>query len=383
MLATLQTHNMAPAIYEKNISRLKLLMYKPMPVLQEDNIAARKITKPLPVFSSLGLIIPFQPSMWDEKSTEATWQHAIQIVQAKMNGRYSAECTGKVITRLGNLFAKLNFNTHRKSLAVILTPDEEKVIYLSYPVKPAVFSARSVSLLDLAANTQQEPDFYYLVINKDYASLYDYNSKQLRKVFEQNNENCPVKLFKGVSNTIELLNSKYEKPVFITGMPNLVEGFCNNSSYSKHFFTLLYHASPFSNEIIQSLIKEITAHWSYWHSKFIKGKILIAQNAGMLISNIDAVLKALGKGADGLLLIDKHLKRKIQKPNVTGNAFFKMADELINQIEKFLGRGNRIEITESGLLKDMGGIVLLQGIKPGNTEYKPYNRYTGTGGSLY
>jgi hypothetical protein len=316
--------------------------------------------------------------MWDEKSTEAAWQHAIQIVQAKMNGRYSAECTAKVITRFAKLFAKLNFNTHRKSLAVILTPDEERLIYLSYPVKPVVFSGKSVSLLDLAANIQQEADFYYLVLNKDYASLYDYNSKQLRKVYEQNNETCPVNLFKNASNTIELLNSKYEKPVFVTGRPNLVEGFCNSSSYAKHFFTLLYHASPFSNEIIQSLVKEITAHWSFWHSKFIKTKILIAQKAGMLISNIDAVLKALATCADGLLLVDKRLKQQLQKTNIAGGVF-QLADEFMGQLEKSLVRGNRIEITESGLLKDMGGIVLLQG----NNKSHPAYRHSTAGGSLY
>lgn len=382
MLATLQIHNMAPVIYRENISPAKLLMYKPTPVLQEEKTMMRKAAKQLPVFSSLGLIIPFQPSMWDEKSIEAAWQHAIQIVQAKMNGRYSAECTAKVITRFAKLFARLNFNTHRESLVVILTPDEERLIYLSYPVKPVVFSGKSVSLLDLAANIQQEADFYYLVLNKDYASLYDYNSKQLRKVYEQNNETCPVTLFKKASNTIELMNSKYEKPVFVTGRPNLVEGFCNSSSYSEHFFTLLYHASPFSNEIIQSLVKEITSHWRYWQSKFIKRKILIAQKSGMLISNIDAVLKALGKCADGLLLVDKHIKHQLQKTSKTGG-LFQLADEFMQQLEKFLARGNRIEITESGLLKDMGGIVLLQGIKPGNTEYKPYNKHAGTGGSLY
>jgi hypothetical protein len=43
MLVTLQTHNMAPAIYEGNISQSKLLMYKPMAVLQENSITKKKI----------------------------------------------------------------------------------------------------------------------------------------------------------------------------------------------------------------------------------------------------------------------------------------------------------------------------------------------------
>ena len=382
MLATLQTHNRMPALYAENIGQPKLLMYKPATVLKEEKNMLKKAAKQLPVFSSLGVVIPFQPSMWDEKSIEAAWQHAIQIVQAKMKNRYGVECTTKLTTRLEKLFAKLNFNTHRKSLAVLLTADEEKLIYLSFPVKPFVFSGKSFSPLDLAANIQQEPDFYYLVLNKNHACLYDYNSKQLRKVFEQNNEPCPLNLFKNASKTIDLLNSRYEKPVFVTGMPNLVEGFCNSSFYSKYFFTLLYQSPTINNGIKQSLVKEITVHWKYWHSKFIKTKIMMAQKEGMLISNIDAVLKALDKCEDGLLLVDKLLKQQLQRTSNTGG-LFQLADEFMQQLEKFLARGNRIEITENGLLKDMGGIALLQNSKPGKTAYKLYNIQAGKNGIFY
>ena len=366
-----------PSILEESLNQRQLLQLKQkvMPYVFEKHIVKKKISRPGKVFSSLGLAIPFQPSMWDEKYIQSVWKNAIEIVKTKLKGRYSDGCTNTILTRLEGLFTKLNFNTHRKSLAVILTPAEEKVIYLSFPVKPVVFLGKSVSLLDLAANMQPEADFYYFVLNEGSVSLYDYNDKQLRKVYEQNNESCPVNLFKNASNVTELLNSKNEKPVFVTGSPNMVEEFCNCSSYSKRFFRLLYHSSPFSNKITQSLVNDITVHWSYWQSKFIKGKILIAQKAGTLIFNIDAVLKALGKCADGLLLVDKYLKHQLQKSKIANNIFHS-ATELLFQLEKFLVRGNRIEITETGLLKDMGGIVLLPDTASGASGTAFYNRHS-------
>jgi len=380
MLATQLTYNMKAVIHDGSFSQspIKQLAYKPMPVLHVRNIGAQKIIIPRPEFSSMGLAIPFQPSMWDEKSIKSVWNNGMEMVKAKLKGRYSEECTNTILTRLEKLFPKLNFNTHRKSLAIVLTPDEENIIYLSFPVKPVVFLSKSVSVLDLAANMEQEPDFYYFVLNEESVSLYDYNNKQFRKVYEQNNETCPVNLFKNATNTIELLNSKYEKPVFVTGRPNMVEGFCNCSSYAKQFFTFLYHVSPFSTEIIQSLIKEITVPWNYWQVKFVKTKTLIANEAGSLISHFDAVLKALSKYADGLLLVDKHLKHQLQKSTTAGGVF-QLADEFMQQLEKFLVRGNRIEITETGLLKDMGGIVLLQG----NNKTLPACRQSTAGGSLF
>lgn len=387
MLATQLKYKMMPAVYEENITQRKTTHSKSKSIsaVYGGNIIKIPISKPKLVFSSLGLAIPFQPSMWDEKSIQSVWNNAIEIVKTKLKGRYSEECTNTVLTRLEKLFPRLNFNTHRKSLAIILTPGEERLIYLNFPVKPVLFFSKSVSLLDLAANMQQEADFYYFVLNEGSVCLYDYNNKQLRKVYEQTNETCPVNLFKNASNVIELLNSKNEKPVFVTGRPNMVEGFCNCSSYSKRFFTLLYHASPFSNEIIQSFVKEITRHWNNWQSKFIVGRVLLAQKANVHISNTEAVLQALRKSADGLLLMDKHLKHQLQKSSKTGNVIFQIADELISQIENFLVRGNRIEITETGLLKDMGGIVLLRNTASGASGTASYNRHSevATKGELF
>ncbi len=265
--------------------------------------------------------------------------------------------------RLNKIFGRLNFNTHRKSLAVTLSHDEEKIIYLSFPVRPTVFFSKSFSWFEMAANIQREPDFYYLVLNNDNSSLYDYNNKQLRKVHVQNNEPCPEKIFNNVVATFRLLNDKNEKPVFVSGSPTLVELFCKSEYYTEIYFPLLHHTTPFRIEMIQSLVQEITSHWNNWRSKFIAGSLLLAQKSNRLISHTEAVLQALRRGADGLLLIDKRLKHQVHK-STSGNVVFQIADDLISLIEKFLTRGNRFEITETGMLKDLGGIVLLNYTSP-------------------
>ena len=53
-----------------------------------------------------------------------------------------------------------------------------------------------------------------------------------------------------------------------------------------------------------------------------------------------------------------HLKQQLYKSR-RANALFYTKDELMNQVERFLTRGNRIEITETGMLKEFGDIVLL------------------------
>ncbi len=357
-LQTRLNANQLQVVYNDGYNHLLLKpsVYKPGMPMSERKIRIRKTSEIRTEISSMGLVVPFQPSIWDDKTSVEMWSNLLCMVKIEMELKYTKECTDIIIARLQKLFSKLNFNTHRKGLAVVLRPADEKIIYLNVPVKPVLFFGGSISVLDIAANIQQDPDFYYLVLHKDYTSLYDHSSKQFRKVYEQNNKTCKVNLFKKISDVIELLNGKNEKPLFITGSPNLVEQFCNSEYYSKKYIPLLYHKAPFSIEIIHSLVNEIIGRWDYWRSKYVKGVVVLAQETNGIISSKEAVFRALQAGADGFLLMDKRLKRELQKSTERDDSSQNI-DDYLNQIEKFLARGNRMEIADS--LKNMGGIALL------------------------
>lgn len=352
--------NQLQVIYGDDFNGVLLKPYvnKPRTPVYDSNIRIRNVSEIHTEILSLGLLIPFQPSIWDYKITVEVWNNFLRMVKIEMELMYSKECTDKIIVRLQKLFSNLNFNTHRKSLAVVLTPAEDKIIYLDVPVKPLVFFGKSISVLDLAASIQQEPDFYYLVLHERYTSLYEYNHNQFRKIYKQHNETCHISLFKKTAAVIELLNDKNEKPLFVTGSPNLVEQFCNSEYYKQKYISLLHHKGPFSIEIIQSLVKEIIGHWGEWKSIYFKGVVVLAQKTNRLVSNKESVFRALQTGADGFLLMDKGLQRELLKSTARDDTFQNI-DELMSQIEKFLARGNRFEIVDSDLLKNMGGIALL------------------------
>ncbi|MEP7143111.1 MAG: hypothetical protein ABI707_09590 [Ferruginibacter sp.] len=336
-----------------------------LPEYKLANTVKVKLTKAGNAFPSIGLAIPFQPCMQDKAAIQTQLRHAADAAQTKMKDSYDEVWINNTLARLEKLFSKLNYNSHRKSISLILTPDEDKVIYLNFPVKPVTYINEHVSLLDLTANADREPEFYLLFFRENNATLYEHYNTKLHRVYiknqglDLNGKIDPAGLFKQVSQTIKLLNGNHEKPVFITGSPNVVELFCNTPYYSNIFFTLLYELAPFCEEKRKSLSKEIANHWDYWYSKFITGRILMAQKANCLLNSVEVVIKALSHSTDGWLLLDKNFKRQLYKSRRM-NALFNSSDELMNQIESFLTRGNSIEITETGLLKNLGGIVLLQ-----------------------
>jgi len=358
-------------------------MYKTMPAIIKTLTAAIPVKidrEPRIVFPSMGLVIPFQPSMQKESQIESLVNFAIEAVKTKLSDRYGNGYATNLLVRLEKIFCKLDYHSHCKSLAIILTPDEEKIIYLDFHVKPAVFFGKSISLIDLVANSYREPDFMILHLQENNVKLFDANNGKLEKIYEQNHETNTADLFKNASGVIELMNAGYEKPVFITGNSNLVNVFYANVSFSEIIFKKSDDEGDITHHKVQLLESEISHQWNHWESKFLAGRLLFAKKVGLLINNIDAVLQVLCKKADGLLLMDKYFKMQLNKPNA-GNDIINISKELINQIEHFLARGNRIEITETGLLKDMGGIVLLRNIVPGTSAGFSYrSRYSEKNG---
>ena len=328
------------------------------------NSSTLKIARTNKAASSLGLVLPFNPCMQDEKTVENIVKDAEERVHVLLDRALDPAYADDMFVRVKKLFSKLNYNSHCKSIAVLLTPDEEKVTYLNFPVKPVAYLNKYVFLLELTANADRQPDFYFLIVEQSHVKLYEYQHSQLQIVYAtkqesgQNEETNSEIVFKQVLQTIERMNANNQKPVFVTGSPNLVELFYNSPCSSNVLFRHLDNQAPLGEERIKKIVQEIISQWKYWRSKFIINRIMIMRNANILIARIEVVLEALRSSVDGLLLIDKHLKQQLYKSR-RANALFYTKDELMNQVERFLTRGNRIEITETGMLKEFGDIVLL------------------------
>jgi len=313
---------------------------------------------------TLGLALPFQPSMQDETTLQNILKDGEEKVYSLLCKALNRIETGDVFQRLQKVFSKLNNNSHCKSLVILVTPGDEKTFYLSFPLKAVAYLNKNLSLLEIIANTEIQPDFYTLILEHSHARIYEYHHSQLNQIYATrpasglNEKADSEKLLKQVVQTLELVNQHIEKPVFITGSPAQVETFCNNNYHSGISFRLLNYETPFNDEILKRFIKEINSQWNYWHSKFIIDRIMISKKTDMLIAEIEVVLQALRHNVDGLLLIDKRLKQQLYKSR-SANALFNNTDDFMNQVERFLMRGNRLEITENGL-QEFGDIVLLQ-----------------------
>ena len=172
---------------------------------------------------SLGLVIPFQPSIVERKTIQTIFDYALDLVQLKLERKFEQPEINRVVKRLEHIFNRLNYNSHRKSVAIIMEGEEEKIIYLNYSGKMVFQFNETFSLLDLVGNATQNPEFELLIFKNDGAELYEYFNHSLHRVFAQTHSFCGKQeinncLIRRISNILKQINSKNEKPIFVNSI---------------------------------------------------------------------------------------------------------------------------------------------------------------------
>ena len=336
-----------------------------LPHIKTERPATQEIN---PVIYSLGLVIPFYPSMVDRNTIQGILNYTLEVAQAKLERLHEEPEIRQIKRRLQKIFSKLHYNSHRKSVAIIIEGGEEKIIYLNYSGKPVFLFNDTFSLLDLVGNSIQNPEFELLVFKKGGAELYEYFNNSLHKVFGQTQKSCKELnkdcLISRVSNIIIRVNSKNEKPIFVYSEDEqLTDKFCDFFPFREIAFKINKSPNEGLDSNIQLLVERVIKQWNYQHTKLVNGQIAIAKRSNTLFSRLQEVISALKHSDDGLLLIDSFMKDEIHRTS-KNESLYKSTQKLNAEIEKFLARGNRIEITEGGLLDHLGGIALIKNDQP-------------------
>ncbi len=327
----------------------------------------------LPI-TTLGITFPFQPSMYDKKFIQVTLNYIRRAVEIKLKQNYNSVFGKTILARLDNAFSTLNYNTHRKSVAILIGSDGETITYLNVFAKPLIYFNKNISLLDLLHRTNNQPEFFLLYSGDKKSMLFEYYNGKLHKEYGTKEsgfisnstyhglagESTRMKRCQQILNVLKLMNPKNKKPIFVTGSTIQSNTLCNISTFREIMFkkgnTLF---SDDEEDKLRLLASEIDNEWRYWHYEFLAGKIVLARKSNHLISKLTAVSKALECSKDGTLLIDKYFKKQLWK-SIKVNVALKSRETWMKYLERFLSRGNHIEIVKTGLLKDYGGIVLLE-----------------------
>ena len=97
----------------------------------------------------VSIIMPFEPKMGQKSAIESRLKSAMNKVKIELQDNYPDEKAVPVFHKLFSLIKNLNYGTHKKSIAVFVSPVVEKVYYLDVHVKEKIIIDESFEIRDI------------------------------------------------------------------------------------------------------------------------------------------------------------------------------------------------------------------------------------------
>src|SRR6185295_17621559 len=128
---------------------------------------------------AISIITPFDPKMTGKSEISLRLKNVVGRVEMDLLANYSLELVTMMMQKLKMLLNKLNYSTHKKSLAIYLSPVFEKVLYLDLPVEEKVMVDESFEIRDLIRSKKQSRQFLLLMVSAKGSKIFLGDSKTL------------------------------------------------------------------------------------------------------------------------------------------------------------------------------------------------------------
>ena len=343
---------------------------------------------------AISIIIPFEPKM----SLKHELQHHLKVITDKLDKQLASEYPKDIylliMRKLKAIIKDLNYNTHKKSIAIYVSPVFEKVLYLDVLVEEKIIIDDSFEIRDLVYSKKQlnkylvlilsgnefkiflgnAHDFVRLVTNTPEQSIaYKLDTSERISNFSDMDERHDIELKKfllQVDNSLNIILQAYPIPLFVLGVEKILGLF---KKHSKHTVSIIdYIKGNYEAATIPELIKVIEPYKKDWNKlieKNIINKIEAAHNNKKLVFGIRDVWKSATNKNGSLLIVEKNYmiaaeptvgKKNIYMAIEPYNKFSYIKDAVDDVIEKILEAGGDVEFVEPGILESYNHIALIQ-----------------------
>ncbi len=337
---------------------------------------------------SVSVIIPFEPKMSSKQCLLQSLEAVVKKVAQQMLEHYTYKEIMGITQKLKSIIAELNFNTHKKSIAIYASPVFEKVLYLDINVQEKVTVDNSFEIRNLVNSKKDLHEYLVLHLGSDETYIYHGNSKGLVKIvsnslshFLQNKivdasplydqlEISSGKYLMHIDQTLNLVLNAYPFPLFIVGTENISTQFKQITSHASSVID--YIQGDFEELRLNDLINMLTPYITDWQKvkqKEIFNQLGEATAGKKLAMGMKDVWKQATKHRSRLLVIEKNYEYKAEQGSnneiiaqVVGryNKYSHIKDALDDVIEMVLEDGGDVVFVEIDLLNRYKHIALLQ-----------------------
>lgn len=344
---------------------------------------------------TVSIILPFEPKMSLKSEVNYKMKVAVGKVEKELTLNYPADEALPVIEKLHRLLRNLNYNTHKKSVAIFVSPEIEKVFYLDVPVEEKIVVDEKFEIRDLVYNKKQNIQYLVMLLSAEASKTYLANCSKFQLIktnvrgtsVHAYERDMPQKVgnfsdpaahkeitldnfLHHMDEGLTLLLKAYPLPVFVLGTEKVLGHFHKNSRNTKHIIRYVHgNFDDASESEIRTAMQPHIADWKKIKQQETLQKMLYAANEKRLVCGMEEVWRNVQRKNGQLLLVEKDFLFPTrpglpgsslikEEPNSSRPFYIKDAVDVI--IEKILETGGEVEFLDRDMLKSQGHIALIQ-----------------------
>jgi hypothetical protein len=343
---------------------------------------------------AVSIILPFEPKMTSKSAITLLLNEAADKVERELIENYPDEMGKIVMSKLRIIYNSLNFSTHKKSIAIYVSPVFEKVLYLGIEVEKKVIVDESFEIRDLVYSKKQIHKYLVLLLSGKGSQIYIGNTESFVKIVSNTPESVSDyiidapeqvanftdatshkeilidKFLRYVDNALDNILNAYHIPLFILGTDKILGHF---KKITKHSSSIIDYVHGNYEELspleLLKLLQPYVADWRQVKQKEILNEIEKAANANKLAIGMRDVWREAMSRKGKLLLVEKNYmyaaehgssEEIIYKAIEPYSKFSYIKDAVDDVIEKVLENDGDVEFVDEAVLKDFHHIALVK-----------------------
>jgi hypothetical protein len=361
-----------------------------MNIIFEDQQKLIEATGFLPAVS---LIMPFHPVMASKRDLEYQLKRAMERIESQLLGQYTRDRAIPVLEKLRKIINTLNYNTHKKSVAIFASPLIEKVYYLDVAVEEKIVVDSSFEIRDLVYAQKQMIQYLVLLLSAEKSKMFLGNCSTFLLIKSNVPSNVhafendipqkvgmfsdPVahkevmldKFLFHMDQGLSLVLKAYSFPVFVLGTERVLGHFRQLTHNERNIVEYVHGNFIDSTEAeIKEALRPYLSDWKQVRQADLINKVKAARDENKLSCGIREVWKASTGRNARLLVVEKGYScaahqaagpGDFYKETIAGNPFY-IKDAVDDVMEKVLTAGGDVQFVEDGALKDYDHITLIR-----------------------
>jgi hypothetical protein len=338
---------------------------------------------------AVSILLPFEPKMSIKHELEYKLKIATGKVEKELVQNYPHEKAAVVVTKLQRIIDHLDFNTHKKSIAIFVSSEIEKIFYLDIVVKEKIVIDGYFEIRDLIANKKQNRQYLILHLTGKHSKIYLADDSKIDvirsnmasniKAYERDMpERVPhfddpekykeillEKFLHHMDKGLTMIVEAFPFPVFVIASERVLGHFKKITKNQQAIVAFVHGGYEDLRETeIVKIIAPYVADWNRVKQMTLLKQIEKAEDNHKLVYGIREVLNVTLHKNSRLLIIEKDFTYSVEQAddhtNHALNHPYYIHDLVGSVIEKVLEYGGDVEFVDNDLLTDYGHIALIK-----------------------